>query len=50
MRFWGFFRDFIERGRFVKSLNATFLALVPKKGGAEDLIGRLALWATSISY
>ena len=37
MRFWGFFRDFIERGRFVKSLNATFLALVPKKEGAEDL-------------
>ena len=34
----------------MKSLNATFLALVPKKGGAEDLIGRLALWATSISY
>ena len=23
--------------RFVKSLNATFLVLVPKKGGAEDL-------------
>ena len=33
----GFFRDFHERGRFVKSLNATFLTLVPKKGGAEDL-------------
>ena len=33
----GFFRDFHERGRFVKSLNATFLVLVPKKGGAEDL-------------
>ena len=25
------------RGRFVKSLNATFLVLVLKKGGAEDL-------------
>ena len=33
----GFFREFHERGRFVKSLNATFLVLVPKKGGAEDL-------------
>ena len=32
-----FFRDFHERGRFVKSLNATFLVLVPKKRGAEDL-------------
>ena len=33
----GFFREFHERGRFVKSLNATFLVLVPKKEGAEDL-------------
>ncbi|RVW34912.1 putative ribonuclease H protein [Vitis vinifera] len=33
----GFFREFHERGRFVKSLNATFLVLVPKKSGAEDL-------------
>ena len=33
----GFFKEFHERGRFVKSLNATFLVLVPKKGGAEDL-------------
>ncbi|WJZ97251.1 hypothetical protein VitviT2T_015870 [Vitis vinifera] len=33
----GFFREFHERGRFVKSLNATFLVLVPKKGGAEYL-------------
>ena len=32
-----FFREFHERGRFVKSLNATFLVLVPKKGGAENL-------------
>ncbi|WKA02561.1 hypothetical protein VitviT2T_020736 [Vitis vinifera] len=32
-----FFREFHERGRFVKSLNATFLVLVPKKRGAEDL-------------
>ncbi|KAJ9681586.1 hypothetical protein PVL29_020449 [Vitis rotundifolia] len=33
----GFFKEFHERGRFVKSLNATFLVLVPKKGGAENL-------------
>ena len=33
----GFFREFHERGKFVKSLNATFLVLVLKKGGAEDL-------------
>ena len=34
---FGFFREFHERGRFVKSLNATFLVLVLKKGGVEDL-------------
>ena len=36
----GFFREFHEYGRFVRSLNATFLALDPKKGrggGADDL-------------
>ena len=33
----GFFKDFSERGRFVRSLNTTFLVLVPKKGGADDL-------------
>lgn len=33
----GFFRDFNEHGRFVKSLNASFLVLIPKKGGVEDL-------------
>ena len=33
----GIFREFHERGRFVKSLNTIFLDLVPKKGGAEDL-------------
>ena len=32
-----FFQEFHEHGRFVKSLNATFLVLVPKKGGVEDL-------------
>ena len=33
----GFFRNFHEGGRFVKSLNATFWVLVPKKGGAKDM-------------
>ena len=33
----GFFKDFFERGKFVRSLNSMFLVLVPKKGGADDL-------------
>ena len=33
----GFFKDFFERGKFVRSLNSTFLVLVPKKGGVDDL-------------
>ena len=34
----GFFREFKEPGRFVKSLNATFVVLIPKKKKeAEDL-------------
>ena len=49
MTFWKFFWDFVkdevmdfvkefhEHGNFEKSLNATFLVLVPKKGGAQDL-------------
>ena len=32
-----FFGEFHEEGGFVKSLKATFLVLVPKKGGVEDL-------------
>ena len=36
-RGFGFFREFHEGGKFVKSLNATFLVLVPKKGCAKDL-------------
>ena len=31
-----FFRDFYEHGKFVKSLNATFLVLILKKAEAED--------------
>ena len=33
----GFFKDFFERGKFVRCLNTTFLVLVPKKGEADDL-------------
>lgn len=32
----GFFNDFYEK-KFMRSLNATFLVLVPKKENAEDL-------------
>ena len=32
-----FFADFFQHGRFVKSLNATFFVLIPKKGGAKEL-------------
>ena len=31
------FRDFYNNGTFAKSLNSTFIVLIPKKGGAEDL-------------
>ena len=33
----GLFRDFHEHGRFVRSLNSTFLVLIPKRGGVEEL-------------
>ena len=33
----GFLKEFHEHGRFVKSLNSTFLVLIPKKAGAKDL-------------
>ena len=31
------FKDFHERGKFVRSLNSSFLVLIPKRGGVEDL-------------
>ena len=31
------FREFHETRKFVTSLNATFIVMIPKKGGAEDL-------------
>ena len=33
----GFFKEFFEHSRFVKSLNAAFLVLVPKRRTVEDL-------------
>ena len=33
----GLFRYFHEHGRFVRSLNSTFLVLIPKRGGVEEL-------------
>ena len=32
----GFFKEFYEHNRFIKSLDATFLALIPKKSNVED--------------
>ncbi|RVW76085.1 putative glucan 1,3-alpha-glucosidase [Vitis vinifera] len=32
------FREFYDQCSFAKSLNSTFLVLIPKKGGAEDLV------------
>ena len=34
---YGFFKDFHDWGRFIKSTNASFLVLIPKKIGAEYL-------------
>ena len=31
------FKDFYESGRFVRSLNTTFIVMIPKKGGVEDI-------------
>ena len=31
------FPDFYETGKFVRSLNAMFIVMIPKKGGVEDL-------------
>ena len=33
----GFFKEFHEKERFVRSLNSTFLVLIPKKGVVEDI-------------
>jgi hypothetical protein len=34
----GVFQDFHTYSKFVKSLNATFIALIPKKSGTIDLM------------
>lgn len=31
------FQNFYEQGRFERSFNATFIALIPKKKGAKEL-------------
>ena len=33
----GFFKELYEKGTFTRSINTTFLVLIPKKGGAKDL-------------
>ena len=33
----GFFKEFHEQGKFVRSINATFLVLIPKKKNVADL-------------
>ena len=51
-----FFREFHTPSCFVKSLNAAFLALIPKKGRAEELkdfrpislVGGLYKWLTKV--
>ena len=51
-----FFREFYEHSKFVKRLNATFLVLIPKKVGAEDLrdfrpislVGSLYKWLAKV--
>jgi hypothetical protein len=43
--FMGVFQDFYTHIKFVKSINATFIALIPKKSGAVDL---KKFWPTSL--
>ena len=51
-----FLKEFHESGRFLRSLNATFLVLVLKKGGMDDLrdfrpislVGGLYKWLTKV--
>ena len=32
-----FFKGFFEQKKFLRSLNATFLVMIPKKGNVEDI-------------
>ena len=51
-----FFREFHDHNKFVKSLNTTFLVIIPKKVGAEDLrdfrpislVGSLYKWLAKV--
>ena len=51
-----FFGEFYEHSKFVKRLNTTFLVLIPKKVGAEDLrdfrpislVGSLYKWLAKV--
>ena len=33
----GFFNEFYNQNKFMRSLNSTFLVLIPKKGDAMDI-------------
>ena len=52
----GFFREFHDHNNFVKNLNATFLVLIRKKRGTEDLrdfkpislVGGLDKWLAKV--
>ena len=56
MEVMNFFKQFHESGSFVRSLNATFLVSIPKKGRVEDLkdfkpislVGGLYKWLTKV--
>ena len=51
-----FFKEFYGHSKFVKSLNATFMILIPKKVGAKDLrdfrpislVGSLYKWLAKV--
>ena len=51
-----FFTDFYEHDQFVRSINATFVVLIPNKGGVEDskdfmpisLVGSLYKWLAKV--
>ena len=52
----GFFKEFFKYDNFVRSINATFVVLISKKGGAEDfkdfrpisLVGGLYKWLAKV--
>ena len=46
------FRDFHETGKFVRSLNRTFIVMIPKKGELRTsrILDLLVWWEVYISY